>query len=138
MARGLWNVYFKFIMQIKVWVIPDPPPSTSLHHHFLMPNTKQKGLSILPCLRLGVSVGRMLLIWDVCRLSEHEGERVRVRRTLRQPQDKQERHLWVEAIISHPKEIIPSTMSHWSTRSYVLRPWLPHKKTKPSFIIGLF
>lgn len=66
------------------------------------------------------------------------GRGVRVRRTPRQPQDKQERHLWVEAIISHPTEIIPSAVCRWSTRCGVLRPWPARKKTKPSFIIGLF
>lgn len=61
------------------------------------------------------------------------GRGARVRRTPRQPQDKQERHLWVEAIISHPKEIISSAVCHWSTRSCVLRPWPPREKTKTLF-----
>lgn len=35
---------------------------------------RDTSLLTLSCLRLGVSVGRMQLVWDVCRLSEKEAE----------------------------------------------------------------
>lgn len=100
----LWGLsHFQFF---DPWSRSGRAPCSSL---FLMASTAKRGASLftLSCLWLGVSVGRMPLIWDVCRLSEQEAEFVGGTRTPWRPQDKQERHLWVEDIVSHPKEITP-------------------------------
>lgn len=101
---AVWLIY----LYSPGFMISAAPPALQLLRRAILPMIRH-ALSICSFFHVGdFSVGRMPLIWDVCRLSEQEGEEW----TPRQPWDKQERHLWVEAIISHPKEIILSTVCY--------------------------
>lgn len=84
-----------------------------LNHHRDPPATihfscsRETSLFILSCLSSLYLCGKNATHLRCLQVVRAGGREAWVRRTLRQARDKQERHLWVEAIISHPKDIIP-------------------------------
>lgn len=99
-------------------------------------DTKEKGFSCS-----FFHVWDLVSLWEECRSSEmsagcqRERQRSEAKANPEAARDKQERHLWMEAIVSHPKEIILSAVCIWPTRSCVfgLRP--PRKKDRTFFYL---
>lgn len=108
------------------------------HQRLLLPSVSQKIedlLFILPCLRLGVSVGRMPLIWDVCTLSKQEaGEQGKGVPWGSPKTNKKGICEWKPpSVILKKLSLLPC-----AAKSRLLRAWSFCEQTRPSVISSLF
>lgn len=101
-----WSLIFT---NIDAQPTPEPLQRATGYHPFFMFSTPKREtfLFILSCLSSLYLCGKNATHLRCLQVVRAGGREAWVRRTLRQARDKQERHLWVEAIISHPKDIIP-------------------------------